>query len=127
VDNPVDSPQKQHTSIAVIEALGLGPQYHLGAAVNCIAHAGHAPVALGALQEALWYLERAVDTYSPSPLQMSGSDLDAVMRDWRLSSNVREVMRFLVGGQWVAAHLLLATEIEQLMRSASKLADKAAQ
>jgi len=123
VENPVHYKRLRHEPIVVMEALGLGPQFHLASALKYVARAGHKGAALEDLSKALWCVGRAVEYYSPAPLQMTKAEVDAVLQDWGLSANLSAAVQHLIGGTWVAAHLLLSMEIEQLKHAASSLAD----
>lgn len=95
----------------VIESWGLGPTFHLGSVLACIYQAEHQEETLLPLQTALQYLECAVDSYEPCALGLSLHDVDQAATSWGLNHQLRDVVRYLVRGQWVAAHLLLSTEL----------------
>lgn len=110
VENPVHYTRHGIEPISVIESFGLGPGFHLGNAIKYIARADAKGAALLDLRKALWYIQRAVDNFTATPLEHE-MDVDEVLKDWQIGAQLGLVIRYLVEGRWTAAHLMLATEI----------------
>lgn len=118
VDNPVDNPvhykSQEPEPIAAIEALGLGPDFHIGTAIKYVSRQALDGAQLEDLRKANWYIERAVDNYKPKAYKMSEAELDGIGRTWKLHPNLSVCLKHLVAGRWTAAHLMLGLEIQRV-------------
>jgi hypothetical protein len=122
VDNPVHYKSQEPEPIGVIEALGLGPEFHIGTAIKYVSRQDLKGAQLEDLRKANWYIERAVDNYKPKPYKMAEAELDSIGRSWKLHPNLAAVLKHLVDGRWTAAHLMLGLELQRVS-GASQVAD----
>lgn len=94
-----------------MERWGLGPHVHLGIVLENVVLAGSDASNTEALQHALDALSRAVDKYQPCLLHVSAEDLVRVLGGWKLPTYLDHAVRYLASGKWVAAHLMIETEL----------------
>ncbi len=116
VKNAVDNQPVPLELVKVLEAWGLGPELHISAVLSWVfrAHRSLTKTAqLEALDMALWYLTRAVDSHAQRAFDSDPNTLAQTIGAWGLTGALRETVCYLAQGKWTAAHLTLTNERER--------------
>ncbi len=115
VKNAVDNQPVPLDLVRVLESWQLGPEMHIAAVLSWTLRAHRAltrTAQLEALDMALWYLARAVDSHAQQRFDADPNLLAQTIGVWGLTGRLREAVSYLAQGKWTAAHLTLTLERE---------------
>lgn len=113
VNKAVDNQPVPLELVTVLEAWELGPEMHIAAVLSWVLRAHRAltkAAQLEALDMALWYLSRAVDSHAQCRFDADPNLVPQTIATWGLAGALRDAVSYLGQGKWTAAHLTLTNE-----------------